>query len=90
MAYSSGSEGMSSMNYKGYTARLEFSEGDGVFWGRVLGLPPNTSISFEGETVAQLAQDFHNAVDFYISDCEKSGKSLNQWAANVLQIAAHA
>lgn len=121
MAYSSRSEGMSSMNYKGYTARLEFSESDGVFWGKVLGLPPNTSISFEGETVAQLVQDFHNAVDFYISDCEKSGKqalkpasgklmlrvapevhsaaliaaqasgkSLNQWAANVLQIAAHA
>lgn len=120
MAYSSRSEGMSSMNYKGYTARLEFSESDGVFWGKVLGLPPSTSISFEGETVAQLTQDFHNAIDFYISDCAKngkealkpasgklmlrvapevhsaaliaaqaSGKSLNQWAANVLRSAAH-
>ena len=58
---------MSSMNYKGYTARIEFSENDGVFWGKVLGLPPSTSISFEGETVAQLTQDFHNAVDFYIA-----------------------
>ena len=111
---------MSSMNYKGYTARIEFSENDGVFWGKVLGLPPSTSISFEGETVAQLTQDFHNAVDFYMADCAKNGKealkpasgkmmlrvapevhsaaliaaqasgvSLNQWAAGVLQAAAH-
>ena len=113
-------ESMSSMNYKGYTARIEFSENDGVFWGKVLGLPPSTSISFEGETVAQLTQDFHNAVDFYVADCAKNGKealkpasgkmmlrvapevhsaaliaaqasgvSLNQWAAGVLQAAAH-
>ena len=111
---------MSNMNYKGYTARIEFSENDGVFWGKVLGLPASTRISFEGETVAQLTQDFHNAVDFYVADCEKNGKealnpasgkmmlrvapevhsaaliaaqasgvSLNQWAAGVLQAAAH-
>ena len=111
---------MSSRNYKGYTARIEFSENDGVVWGKVLGLPPSTSISFEGETVAQLTQDFHNAVDFYMTDCAKNGKealkpvsgkmmlrvapevhsaaliaaqasgvSLNQWAAGVLQAAAH-
>lgn len=111
---------MSSMNYRGYAARVEFDEGDGIFWGKVLGLPATTSISFEGETVAQLTQDFHNAVDFYIADCAKTGKvalkpasgklmlrvapeihsaaliaaqargvSLNQWAAKVLQEAAH-
>lgn len=120
MAYSNRSEGMSSMHYKGCTARIEFSENDGVFWGKVLGLPPSTSISFEGATVAQLTQDFHNAVDFYIADCANNGKnvlkpasgklmlrvapevhtaaliaaqasgvSLNQWAAGVLQAAAH-
>ena len=111
---------MNCMSYKGYTARIEFSESDGVIWGKVLGLPPQTSISFEGETVAQLTQDFHNAVDFYMADCEKNGTkalkpasgklmlrvqpevhsaaliaaqargmSLNQWAAGVLQAAAH-
>ena len=111
---------MSSMNYKGYTARIEFSEKDGVFWGKVLGLPSSTSITFEGKTVAQLTQDFHRAIDFYRADCAKTGKppikpasgklmlrvapevhsaaliaaqasgvSLNQWAAGVLQAAAH-
>jgi predicted HicB family RNase H-like nuclease len=77
---------MSSMRYKGYTARLEFSEDDGVFWGKVLGLPPSTSISFEGETVAQLTQDFHNAVDFYIADCAKEGKEPLQPASGKLML----
>lgn len=65
---------MSGMTYKGYTARIEFDEQDGIFWGKVLGLPASTSLTFEGETVAQLTQDFHNAVDFYIADCAKAGK----------------
>jgi len=77
---------MSSMNYKGYTARIEFSEDDGVFWGKVLGLPAATSISFEGETVAHLVQDFHSAVDFYIADCAKSGKAALKPASGKLML----
>ena len=77
---------MSSMNYKGYTARLEFSEDDGVFWGKVLGSPATTSISFEGETVAQLTQDFHNAIDFYIADCVKNGKVALKPASGKLML----
>lgn len=77
---------MSSMHYKGYTARVEFSEADGVFWGKVLGLPPSTSISFEGETVAQLLQDFHDAVDFYMTDCAKSGKEPLKPASGKLML----
>ena len=77
---------MSSMNYKGYTARIEFDEKDGIFWGKVLGLPPTTSISFEGETVAQLTQDFHNAVDFYIADCAKTGKLALKAASGKLML----
>ena len=77
---------MSSMNYKGYTARIEFDEGDGVFWGKVLGLPGTTSISFEGETVAQLTHDFHNAVDFYVADCARTGKEALKPASGKLML----
>jgi predicted HicB family RNase H-like nuclease len=86
MADRSRREGMSSMGYKGYTARVEFSEADGVFWGTVLGLPPSTRISFEGQTVAQLTQDFQNAVDFYIADCAKSGKQALKPASGKLML----
>ncbi|RFO95496.1 toxin-antitoxin system HicB family antitoxin [Rhodoferax lacus] len=77
---------MSSMNYKGYTARIEFDEGDGIFWGKVLGLPATTSISFEGDTVAKLTRDFHNAVDFYITDCAQSGKEPLKPASGKLML----
>jgi hypothetical protein len=36
------------MHYKGYTARIQFDEGDGIFWGNMPGLPATTSVSFEG------------------------------------------
>ena len=77
---------MSSMNFKGYTARIEFDERDGIFWGKVLGLPATTSINFEGKTVAQLTQDFHNAVNFYIADCAKAGKQALKPASGKLML----
>ena len=108
---------MSSMTYRGYTARIEFDERDNIFVGRVLGV--RAIIGFHGETVAQLRADFEAAIDFMIKDCkakgtepekpasgkmmlrvppevhgsaliaaQAAGKSLNQWAAEVLREAA--
>ncbi|NCN72181.1 MAG: type II toxin-antitoxin system HicB family antitoxin [Rhodoferax sp.] len=77
---------MSSMNYKGYTARIEFDEHDGVFWGKVLGLPAKESITFEGDNVAQLTQDFRNAIDFYLEDCAKTGRQPLKPASGKLML----
>ena len=77
---------MSSMHYKGYTARIEFDEADGIFWGKVLGLPSHTNISFEGQTVDQLTNDFHQAIDFYIEDCAQSGKPALKPASGKLML----
>ena len=77
---------MSSMHYKGYTARIEFDEADGIFWGKVLGLPSHTNISFEGQTVDQLTKDFHQAIDFYIEDCTQGGKSPLKPASGKLML----
>jgi len=60
------------MNYKGYVAEINFDERDNIFWGKVLGL--KDSVTFEGETVAGLVRDFHNAVDHYLADCEQTGR----------------
>jgi predicted HicB family RNase H-like nuclease len=64
---------MNIMNYKGYTAKIEFDPRDNIFWGKVLGI--RDSITFEGSTVEELTADFHNAIDFYLSDCAASGRS---------------
>ena len=65
---------MNSMIYRGFTARIDFDERDGLFVGRVLGLPATVRINFQGETVAELSHDFHNAIDFYLQECAASGR----------------
>jgi predicted HicB family RNase H-like nuclease len=66
-----GGDAMNSMTYKGYFAKINFDERDNIFWGKVIGIKDN--ISFEGESVAQLTEDFHNAIDHYLADCKKQG-----------------
>ena len=56
------------MQYKGYVGSVEFSEADGLFFGKVLGI--RALISYEGTNAAELVADFHGAVDDYLSLCE--------------------
>lgn len=105
------------MTYKGYTARVEFDQRDNIFTGKIIGITDN--ITFQGETVKELRDDFRAAIEHYIADCaatgrkplkaasgkmmlrvspeihfqalvkaKTSGKSLNQWAEEVLGKAA--
>ncbi len=55
------------LHYKGYTGSVEFSEIDSVLHGKVIGIKP--LISFEGDSVNAIIQDFHNAVDEYLEYC---------------------
>jgi len=61
------------MNYKGYTARIEYDERDDIFVGKVIGIAD--SITFHGETVKELREDFRAAIDHYIADCAATGRS---------------
>jgi predicted HicB family RNase H-like nuclease len=60
------------LHYKGYVGSVEFSEADAVFHGKAVGI--KALISFEGDSVVALTEDFHNAIDEYLDHCEKSGK----------------
>ncbi len=64
---------MSSMTYKGYSARVEFDDEDGLFVGRVAGL--RDGVNFHGETVEDLRAAFREAVDGYIDVCARVGKT---------------
>ena len=59
------------MQYKGYVGSVEFSENDGVLYGKVQGI--RSLISYEGTTVQELVDDFHGAVDDYLALCEEEG-----------------
>lgn len=104
------------LNYKGYSARVDYSPEDEAFVGRVFGVPD--IVGFHGESVAEMVQAFHDAVESYIISFEAkgeppqkpysgqvmfrippelhariataaavSGKSLNQWATEVIAAA---
>ncbi len=104
---------MKPMTYQGYAARIEYSDEDACFVGRVAGI--RDMISFHGESVDEIRHAFIEAMDFYLATCaergetpnkpysgklmlrvppevhaavataaEVSGKSINQWAAEML------
>ena len=59
------------MSYKGYLGSVAFSEQDGVFFGKIEGI--NGLVNFEGESVQELTEAFHEAVDDYLAYCADEG-----------------
>jgi predicted HicB family RNase H-like nuclease len=64
---------MSAMNYKGYAARIEYSDEDNCFIGHIAGI--NDIIGFHGDSVSELRAAFKEAVDDYLKTCKKAGKA---------------
>lgn len=60
---------MKPMRYKGYSARIEYSDEDRCFVGRVAGI--RDILTFHGESVAEVRQAFEEALDFYLETCAK-------------------
>jgi predicted HicB family RNase H-like nuclease len=60
------------LHYKDYTGSVAFSEHDAVFHGKVVGI--KALISFEGDSVSAITEDFHNAVDEYLTHCAENGQ----------------
>lgn len=67
---------MNAMTYKGFAARVEYSEEDGCFIGHVAGI--RDVIGFHGDSVAELRAAFEEAVDDYLATCKKLGKEPNK------------
>jgi predicted HicB family RNase H-like nuclease len=64
---------MSTMTYKGYAARIEYSDEDGCFIGHIAGI--QDVVGFHAETVKELRLAFEEAVDDYLATCAKLGRS---------------
>lgn len=64
---------MNMMTYKGYAARIEYSDDDACFVGHIAGI--RDVIGFHGESVAELRNAFIEAVDDYLTTCAKLGRT---------------
>ena len=64
---------MNVMTYKGYAARIDYSEEDKCFVGHIAGI--RDIVGFHGESVAELRTAFEEAVDDYLITCEKLGRA---------------
>ncbi len=60
------------LHYKDYIGSVVFSEENAVFHGKVIGI--KDLLSFEGDSVSALIEDFHNAIDEYLEFCDSTGK----------------
>ncbi|TVQ99900.1 MAG: type II toxin-antitoxin system HicB family antitoxin [Desulfovibrionales bacterium] len=64
---------MNVMNYKGYCARIEYSDEDACLVGHIAGI--RDVVGFHGDSVEELKTAFHEAVDDYLATCERLHRS---------------
>ena len=73
------------MEYKGYWAKISYSEEDECFIGEVVGLK-KSSISFEGNSVKELKKDFKKAIDYHIKICKERNEDPERQCKGSLNV----
>ncbi len=67
---------MNTLNYNGYTAKIEFDPDDNILFGNIIGI--QDTVGFHGESVSEVKNAFHEAVEFYLESCKKAGREPNK------------
>jgi len=75
---------MNTLHYNGYLGSVNFSEQDGVFYGKIEGI--DGLVNFEGASVDELTGAFHEAVDDYVAYCEAEHLPLRKSYSGQLNI----
>lgn len=57
------------LSYKNYNGTVEYSREDSCLFGKVVGI--KSLLSYEGESVKELEQEFRDVIDEYLEDCRK-------------------
>ena len=63
---------MFKMKYKGYSARIDHDDEDGIYIGRIVGI--RDGVGFHGDDVTTLREAFREAVDDYLEACVRAEK----------------
>lgn len=75
---------MNTLRYKGFLGTVNFSEKDEVFYGKIEGI--DGLVNFEGESVKELTEAFHEAVDDYVAYCAEQGIEAHKSYSGCLNI----
>jgi len=75
---------MNTMNYKGYAARIEYSDEDACFIGHIAGIVD--VIGFHADNVKDLRAAFEEAVEDYLSTCAKLGRAAQKPASGRMML----
>lgn len=59
---------MKTLKYKGYVGSIEFSPEDNLLFGEILGI--DGLVNYEGTTMQELTDSFHQAVEDYLAFCK--------------------
>ena len=57
------------LSYKNYNGTVEYSKEDSCLYGKVIGI--KSLLSYEGDSVKELEQDFQNVIEEYLEDCRE-------------------
>lgn len=75
---------MNILKYKGFIGTIAYSEDDEVFFGKIEGI--NGLVNFEGTSVSELKQAFHDAVDTYLHYCQEHNLKPEKSYTGVLNV----
>lgn len=75
---------MNTMTYKGYAARIEYSDEDACFIGHIAGIVD--VVGFHANTVPRLRAAFKEAVEDYLQTCAKLGRVAQKPASGRLML----
>ena len=60
------------MNYRGYDGSVLYDAEDKLFHGKIVGI--RDFVLYDGNSAGELEENFHGAVDEYLSFCKEDGK----------------
>ena len=64
------------IEYKGYQGSVEYSAEDDILYGKVQFI--KSLLMYEGETLHELKEMFHQVIDEYLQECKENGIPPNQ------------
>lgn len=74
------------LEYKGYKGTIEYSKEDEILCGSVVNA--DVLITYEGESLKALKEDFREAIDDYLAICEADGLHVSPPCDDNIRVSA--